>query len=358
MLVAVALPRLVDGLSVQGLHPALGPLRCHRRGRRTRRLRPGHGPVHGRAPAADTGDEPADLSLPAQSRLHLVTGVLGLVAAGAALVGADTSLFSLPADFPHPPDIASRPLIPAAVVIAVCAIGMLVPRWAAAVRPAFAVAWVAVPIAGTGVFDTALTATQIDGVRLGPGLWATGLAVLAALAAACCAGLAGGVERDDVDLTSVSWQPLVLAPGAAAALLAFGAFGFPVLAATGYTPPGLWSDFRFASWGLVFGLVAVIAAALLAAAQSSAARGGPDARRGRCRARARPGTAGEPRDADRTHCWPRTAAGGRVPCRVPRRRRQPRCGSAGAAPWAGSPGSADHAAGGLPCDGTSLVTKE
>ena len=263
VVVAVALPRLVAGLSVHGLHPAWGPYGAV--------VAAGglvaFGLVTDRTEAAgDDTAEPADLNLPAQSRLHLVTGVLGLVSAGAALVGADTSLFSLPADFPHPPDVASRPLIPAAAVLGVCAIGMLVPRWAAAVRPAFAVAWVAIPIAGTGVFDTAVTATQIDGVRLGPGLWATGLAVLAAIAAACCAGLAGGVERDDVDLTSVSWQPMVLVPGAAAALLAFGAFGFPVLDATGYTAPGLWSHFRFASWGLVFGLIAVVAATLLAAA--------------------------------------------------------------------------------------------
>lgn len=265
--VAVALPRLVAGLSVAGLHPTWGPYGAIVAAAGLVVF----GLVTDRTVAAgmDTGDdtaEPADLNLPAQSRLHLITGVVGLLSAGAALVGADTSLFSLPADFPHPPDVASRPLIPAAAVIGVCAIGMLVPRWAAAVRPAFAVAWVAVPMAGTGVFDTALTATQIDGVRLGPGLWATGLAILAALGAGCCAGLAGGVERDDVDLTSVSWQPTVLVPGAAAALLAFGAFGFPVLRATGYTPPGLWSDFRFASWGLVLGLIAVVAATLLAAA--------------------------------------------------------------------------------------------
>jgi hypothetical protein len=57
---------------------------------------------------------------------------------------------------------------------------------------------------------------------------------------------------------------MVLAPGAAAALLAFGAFGLPVLQATGYTAAGLWSNFRFASWGLLFGLVAIVAAALLA----------------------------------------------------------------------------------------------
>jgi hypothetical protein len=262
VVLAIALPRVVSGLAVHGLHPSWGPyvavvaaLVLVGIGLCTERVI---------RPAPEDDAEPAELQLPGQSRLHVATGVLGLVAAGAALVGADTNLYVLSADLPHNTDVAGRLLVPAAVLIGVCAIGMLIPRWAAMVRPAFAVAWVSVLLAGFGAVDTAMTATQIDGVRLGIGTWATGLAMLAALAAACTAGLAGGVERDDVDLTELSWRPQVLAPAAVAALLAIGAFGLPVLQADGFTPPGIWSDFRFASWGLVFGLVAVVAAALLA----------------------------------------------------------------------------------------------
>ncbi|HKN97863.1 MAG TPA: hypothetical protein VJX10_12150, partial [Pseudonocardiaceae bacterium] len=196
--------------------------------------------------------------------LHLATGVAGLLAAGAALVGADTSLFVLPPDLPATTDVAGRPLIPAAAVIGLCAVGMLVPRWAPAVRPAFAVAWVGVLLAGTQAFDTALTANQIGGVRIGPGFWASALAMVAALAGGCCAGLAGGVERDDVDLSQLRWHLGVLAPAVAGALLGVGAFGLPALEAPGYTEPGLWSHFTFASLGLVFGVVAVVAAGLLA----------------------------------------------------------------------------------------------
>jgi MFS family permease len=267
---AIAVPRLVAGLAVNGLHPTWGPyvtvlaaLVLATIGIRTAATEP-------TPDTDDTGDtdttatEPGELHLPGQSRLHVATGVLGLVAAGAALVGADTNLYLLSADLPHNTDLAGRLLVPAAVLIGVCAIGMLIPRWAFVVRPAFAVAWAAVLLAGFGAVDTALTATQIPGVTVGIGAWATGLAMLAALAAACCAGLAGGVERDDVDLTELPRQPTVLVPAVVAAVLAVGAFGFPVLQADNFTPPGLWSDFRFASWGLVFCLIAVIAAALLA----------------------------------------------------------------------------------------------
>jgi hypothetical protein len=263
VVLAIALPRVVSGLAVAGLHPNWGPyvalvaaaLLVALALYTERVMRP--------APD-DTDAAEADFQLPGQSRLHVATGVLGLVAAGAALVGADTNLYVLSADLPRNTDVAGRLLIPAAVLIGVCAVGMLIPRWAFVVRPAFAVAWVSVLLAGFGAVDTAMTATQIDGVRIGIGTWATGLAMVIALAAACTAGLAGGVERDDVDLTELSWRPQVLVPAVVAAALAVGAFGLPVLQAAGFRPPGIWSDFRFASWGLVFSLVAVLAAALLA----------------------------------------------------------------------------------------------
>jgi hypothetical protein len=266
VVLAIAVPRISSGLAVDGLHPSWGPyiatvaaLVLAAIGLITKRV-----VATGRTSDADGTTEPAELHLPGQSRLHVAAGVLGLVSAGAALVGADTNLYVLSADLPHNTDVAGRLLIPAAVLVGVCAAGMLIPRWAAAVRPALAVSWVAVMLAGFGAVDTALTATQIVGVGFGIGTWATAVAMLAAVAAAGCAALAGGVERDDVDLTELTWRPKVLVPAAAAAALAIGAFGFPTLHADGFTPPGLWSDFRFASWGLVFGLVGVLAAALLA----------------------------------------------------------------------------------------------
>jgi hypothetical protein len=265
VVLAVALPKLVSGLAVTGLGPEWGPYAAVV----AAALLVVFGLVSDRAIADDpdtvTATEPADLNLPGQSRLHLATGIAGLLAAGAALVGADTALFVLPPNLPHTTDLAGRLLIPAAALIGVLAIGMLVPRWASAVRPAFAIGWIAVLIAGTEAIDTALTANTLDGVGIGPGFLASCVAMVAALAGACCAGLAGGVERDDVDLTEIERQPLyVLGPAVAGALLAIGAFGLPVVTAAGYTPPGVWSHFTFASWGLVLGVVAVVAAAALA----------------------------------------------------------------------------------------------
>lgn len=261
VVLAVALPNVASGIAVPGLGPAWGPYVA---------VAAALGLVafalvtdRTVAPSDDTA-EPADLNLPGQSRLHLTTGVAGLLAAGAALVGADTRLFVLPPDLPSTTDVTGKPLIPAAIVLAICSLLVLVPRWAVLVRPAFAVAWIGVLLAGTQAFDTALSATQISGVNVGPGFWASGLAMLAALVGGCCAGLAGSVERDDVDLSTLGWQLPVVAPAAIAALLAFGAFGLPLFKADDYTAPGIWSHLTFASWGLVIGLVAVVAAAALA----------------------------------------------------------------------------------------------
>lgn len=267
----IALPRIVSGLAVSGLHPSWGPyvavvaaLVLAAIGTVSERVVPAADPDGGSDADADGTVEPAELRLPGQSRLHVATGVLGLIAAGAALVGADTNLYVVASNPAQDTDVAGRLLIPAAVLVGICAIGMLIPRWAATVRPAFASAWVAILLAGFGAMDTAMTASQIDGVTIGIGTWATGLAMLAAAAAASCAALAGGVERDDVDLTELTWRPKILVPAALAAVLAIAAFGLPVLRSGDFTPPGLWSDFRFASWGLVCGVVGVLVAALLA----------------------------------------------------------------------------------------------
>jgi hypothetical protein len=203
--------------------------------------------------------------LPGQARLQSAAGVLGALAGVAALGGVLTPQLVVPEGMTVPDSYDSRLLLPAGVLVGLLGVASLSPRLATAVRPALAVGAAAVPLAGAAAFDAVLTAGQVSAdVRAGVGAWLTGLAVLAAAAAACCAGLAGGVERDDVDLTELRPNLAVAGPAAVAALLAVGAFGFPALRAPDYVAPGVWSDFRIASWGLLAGLVAVVGAAVLA----------------------------------------------------------------------------------------------
>lgn len=222
----------------------------------------------GREPRAAAGDE---LSLPALDRLHGVAGALALASALFALVGAVASQVHVPEGAEQPVFYPARLLVPAGLLLAALG-GVLVAgsvsaryaRAAALARPALAVAWAAMALAGTAVLDAALTAVQIPGVRAGLGVWAAGLALLAALAAGCAAAVAGGVERDEVDLSQVHAARPPIAAGVSAAVLALPAFGLPLLTAPDYAPAGLWSNFQVGSWGLVAALAAVVTAALLA----------------------------------------------------------------------------------------------
>ncbi|MEV4057973.1 hypothetical protein AB0J55_42785 [Amycolatopsis sp. NPDC049688] len=213
---------------------------------------------------------------------RLTTGLLGLATALAALIGAfapqvavtalnpgATAPVSAAADSP-----ARWFLLAAALVLAVPAAGVLVPKTAAVARPVLGVAWAGIVLAGTAVLNTALTATQAGNLAgfggaaapvfsydLGAGAaWTFAALVLAALAALAAAGT-GVVEREDAGDGPTPNNNLAVVT--AGAVLAGAAFGLPVFALPGYTAPNLWSRFDTPSWGLLTAAVVVIGAAAL-----------------------------------------------------------------------------------------------
>lgn len=239
--------------------------------------------------------DPGELRLPALDRLHTVSGGLAALAGLAALLAAALPQVSVPAGAHRPVLYPVRLLVPAGLLLAALGGAVLLggarpsgarpsgagrrgtrrrgapgveparwTAWPAALRPALAVAWAAVALAGMAALDAALTAIPLAGVGAGAGLWATALALLAATAAASVAAVAGGVERDEADLTELRAAPPVAAAGVLAAALTVPAFGLPLRAAPGYAEPGLWSDFQLASWGLLAAAATVAVAALLA----------------------------------------------------------------------------------------------
>lgn len=253
-LVAVALPSLVAGFAVPGLHETTGPYLA---------LIGAVGMVVTAVAALRVarGGASGDLvepELPGAARLHVAVAILGVVTALAAALGSVSSTFVLPAGIPTPPNFAERGLLPTAVIVGVLSLVMLSRSWAPTLRPMLAVAFAAVPLAGAEALDAAFGGSGIDGVTLGPAPWFTGLALVTAAAGAVCAALAGAVERDDVDLTSVTTQSTVLVPSVLGVLLAVGAFGLPVARATGYAEPGIVTNFQVTSWGLLLALVTVI----------------------------------------------------------------------------------------------------
>ncbi|ADJ42620.1 hypothetical protein AMES_0798 [Amycolatopsis mediterranei S699] len=235
-----------------------------------------------------TGKTETDLAgsakLPGLFWWRLTTGLLGLATAIAALIGAfapqvavtalnpgATTPVSAAADSP-----ARWFLLVAALVLAVPAAGVLVPKTAAVARPVLGVAWAGIVLAGTAVLNTALTATQAGNLAgfggaaapvfsydLGAGAaWTFAALVLAALAALAAAGT-GVVEREDAgDATEPDHKNL--APVAAGAVLAVAAFGLPVFAVPGYVAAGLWSHLDTPSWGLLTAAAVVVGATALA----------------------------------------------------------------------------------------------
>ncbi|MGH3624916.1 MAG: hypothetical protein ACRDQ5_24515, partial [Sciscionella sp.] len=275
-LLSFALPQLVSGLTVDGLHPTWGPVLVVLAAVAFGVL----GWLYGRQdPATDVdrfdGDEPAELRLPDLSRLQVIAGLLGLLAGLSAVAAGLSRQVVFPPRLPQLASYSDRLLMPAGLLVGVLGLVLLAGAvgrstgpsgLATAVRPALLVASLAaVPLAAAEAMDGALAATEIDGVRVAAGPWLTVLALLAALLAAGFAGVAGGVEREDVDISEHAVRVPVLVAGLLAGLLAVGAFAFPVLRAPDYSAPALSVGSGVGWWGLVVALVTIVLAAVLAA---------------------------------------------------------------------------------------------
>ncbi|MFC4853350.1 hypothetical protein [Actinophytocola glycyrrhizae] len=223
-----------------------------------------------REPAGD----PAELRLET-SPLHLVTGVLGVLAGVAAILGAIGALVVVEGGADQPDSYANRQLVPAGIVVVVLGAALFT-RWAGAVRPAFVVSLGGIALVGLASLDAAFTGTTVPGtafnmpvvtaqVHVGAGVWFAVIAIVLAAFAAVAATVAGGAERDDVDVSERKLHTRVAIPAGAAVLFAVGAFAAPMIVATDFTAPGIFSEFRLASWGLLTGLAVVAGAAAVAA---------------------------------------------------------------------------------------------
>ncbi|QGK71438.1 hypothetical protein GIY23_19705 [Allosaccharopolyspora coralli] len=205
-----------------------------------------------------------EVRLPALARLLRLAAAAGMLAGVLAVAAALLPQITLPDSADAPSSYPARPLLPAGVVLALLAAGVAMPRAALWLRPALVVGTAVVPLAAAASLDTVFAALSVDGARMGAGAWAAVAALVFAATAAVLGALAGGVERDDVDLTEVRVRTEMLLVAVPAAVLAVLAFAFPVLTAPDYSPPGLFHDVGTTSWGLLLGLVAVLAAVALA----------------------------------------------------------------------------------------------
>lgn len=215
--------------------------------------------------AEDKGDVTVESS-------PVLAGILGIATGVVALIGGFGTLVVSSVD--QPPSYANRQLLPAGIVIIVLGV-VLCTKWADRARPAFVVALGVVPLVGLAALDTAFTATTVGNIipgfpvatpdtRVGAAVWFIIAALVLTLVAAVVGAAASG-DRDGVDETKRTLHTRYAVPAAGAVLFALGAFISPMIKATGFTPAGIFSEFRLASWGLLIALLVVIAAVVLAA---------------------------------------------------------------------------------------------
>lgn len=266
-LLAVELPNLLAGFLGDDLAPAPGPIVAlvAVAGLAAVALSPA-----GRESSEQAGEPGApqrEPGMPSEYRLHLVAGVLAILAGIAAwLAGQSVHVISaggvLGTD-----SFTKRMLLPAGVLVALLGVALLVRQSAPVVRPALSVAWIVIPLTGTGSLDTVVAATKVNGVQTGSGpVWTSVAMFLAAVAAGACV-VAGAVDRDESGVGDQRQSgPSVFgyAPLVAAAALAIGAFALPTVRASGYAGADLAGNFRTSSYGLLLALLAVLVAVVLA----------------------------------------------------------------------------------------------
>ncbi|WP_285612760.1 hypothetical protein [Actinokineospora globicatena] len=189
-----------------------------------------------------------------------VAGALGLLAGLAGIAAATTTVIAVNGVAQE--TYSNRLFLPAGILVAALSIPLLFRASAAPVRPAFAAALAAIPLAGMSTLDAMVTATAVDAtVGTGAAVWFTGAAGVLAAAAAVTALVAGSAERGEPEERPLDL--VLVAPLAVAGLLAVGAFGLPVVKAKGLVPPGIWTEFRLASLGLLLAVLTIVVAVAL-----------------------------------------------------------------------------------------------
>ncbi|PTR36936.1 hypothetical protein C8K38_122100 [Rhodococcus sp. OK611] len=207
-------------------------------------------------------------------RWHVATAVAGIVAGLLGAVGALLPVLSVPDGVPEPRILATRVVLLAGVVLVVACVWLLLSEFAGLVRPAVGVLWAAQVMAVAAALQAVVVAGDLPGFGPGPGAALLALSAVAAAATGLLALCAGSAERDGID-TSVELpvQLPVLIVGSVAALVSVAALGLPLYRGRDFGPDSFaqW-PWGWDLWGRAL-LAVVIAAAVLVAARSRAARG-------------------------------------------------------------------------------------
>lgn len=199
-------------------------------------------------------------------RWHAAAGVAGIGTGVLAGVGALLPILQTPAPLPAPQIYATRVVLVAAIVLAVASVWLLLSEFAAAVRPAVGVLWVAVVMAASGVLQPMVLALDIRGIELGAGAVAIALAVVGAVLTGLLTWLAGSAERDEIDTSAeLPVNRTVLVVGGVGALTAVIGLALPLYRGEAYTATSVGKfPWGWDAWGQALFAAAVVIAVAVA----------------------------------------------------------------------------------------------
>lgn len=214
--------------------------------------------------------ERTDSAGPGQSmRWHVAAGISGAASGVLLCVGGLLPVLAVPDGLPDPTILATRVAVVAGFLMVVVSVPMFFSLFAAAARPALGVVAVAGVMAGTGVLQSVVIATDIDGIAVGSGGIVTVLGVLAAVACGACVLFAGGAERDDVDTSDLASHRTTATIAGVGALLAAVGLTLPLYTGVDATAASVLE----LPWGWdTWGQVALAATLLVSAAVASRSR--------------------------------------------------------------------------------------
>ncbi|MBH0122394.1 hypothetical protein I0Q12_23995 [Rhodococcus sp. CX] len=135
-------------------------------------------------------------------RAHAVAGVLGLLTAALAVVGALLPTLSVPAGHDVPDLPQTRVLLVAGLLLAALSVWLLLSACAETVRPAVAVPIVAVAATAAAVLQAWVVAADLPGVDAGPGTAVVFCTLVGAAATGVAVLVAGAAERDRIDTSA------------------------------------------------------------------------------------------------------------------------------------------------------------
>jgi hypothetical protein len=209
-----------------------------------------------------------------QARWHAAAGVTCIASGVLAAAGSLFPVLTVPGGGDRPDILFTRVTLVSGALLVVAGTALLLPAFAATVRPAVGVLWAAHFAVVTAVLQSVVVAVDVPGVGIGAGTVLLGLSALGAVATGALCWHAGSVERDLAEVPADTGpRREVLLVGVPAAVVSAVALALPLYTGPGYAPETLteW-PWGWDTWGRgVLAVTLVVTAVVVSRARPARA---------------------------------------------------------------------------------------